>query len=615
MSRYTADSRDHVRDAVDMVALVESKVELRRAGVNSYFGRCPFHDEHTPSFHVRPDEKHYHCFGCSESGDPFDFVMQVEGLDFKQALESLADRFGVTLQTEEEAPEVAAERARRERLYGLLNRAATYYERQLWESGEARAARDYMIGRGFDEGTLREFRVGYAPGAWERIVRGSRGAGFADEELLAVGLAQPRRGHSDQLLDRFRARIMFPTSDSRGRVRGFGARTLANPGEGAQNPGPKYLNTSDGLLYHKREVLYGISLARSAAAKAGRMVLAEGYTDVIALHQAGVRNSVGIMGTSLTKEQVAELVKLVGVLELCLDADRAGQEAIVRAAQLCAESKLELRVVPLPRGADPGELIATEGPEALSERVATSMPYVVFEVQRILELADLGSAEGKDRAIAELRRPLAPLGQSVLRDELVRRAAGRLALSESRLTTLLVQSRSGSGAGFRGRGSSAPDPGHAAAPSTQTVGVLDQGVRSERSFLAMCVAAPTPGELALAAIDPEEHLTSTVLRRAARQLAGRLASPLSELPADDEELARVVAELVARAGRGGRVGADQLEHARLLLELSRVERELARATGPAASPAPGKGIVELARRRQDVREAIRSVVSRIERAG
>ena len=603
MSRYTADSRDRVRDAVDMVALVESKVELRRAGVNSYFGCCPFHDERTPSFHVRPDEKHYHCFGCSESGDPFDFVMQSEGLDFKQALESLADRFGVTLQTEEEAPEVAAERARRERLYALLNRAATYYERQLWESAQAGAARDYMIGRGFAEETLREFRVGYAPDSWERIVRGSRVAGFADEELLGVGLAQPRRGRSEELLDRFRARIMFPTSDARGRVRGFGARTMRH------DQGPKYLNTSDGQLYHKREVLYGISLARSTAAKAGRMVLAEGYTDVIALHQAGVRNAVGIMGTSLTKEQVAELVRLVGVLELCLDADRAGQDAIVRAAQLCAESKLELRVVPLPRGADPGELIVTEGAEALRERVARSVPYVVFEVERILERADLDSAEGKDRAIVELRRPLAPLGQSVLRDELVRRSAGALALSEARLTTLLVEDGPGARAGFRSRGAAGPGP------PTRTAGVIDQSVRSERSFLAMCVAAPNPGELALAAIDPDVHLTSAVLRRAARHLAGRLAAPMSELPADDEELARVVAELVARAGRGSRVGADHLEHARLLLELGRVERELARATAPAASPAPGHGIVDLARRRQDVREAIGGVVSRIERAG
>src|SRR5262249_47819461 len=154
----------------------------------------------------------------------------------------------------------------------------------------ARAAREYLIGRGFAEQTLREFRVGYAPDSWERIVRGSRGAGFADDELLAVGLAQAKRGRRDEPIDRFRARIMFPTSDARGRVRGFGARTMSD------DRGPKYLNTSDGPLYHKREVLYGISLARSAAAKAGRMVLAEGYTDVIALHQAGVRNAVGIMG-------------------------------------------------------------------------------------------------------------------------------------------------------------------------------------------------------------------------------------------------------------------------------------------------------------------------------
>ncbi|MCL2419954.1 MAG: toprim domain-containing protein, partial [Conexibacteraceae bacterium] len=499
-------------------------------------------------------------------------------------------------------------RARRERLYTLLNRATTYYERQLWESAEARAARDYLAGRGFAEQTLREFRVGYAPDAWEQIVRGSRGAGFTDEELLAVGLAQPKRGRADELLDRFRGRIMFPTGDPRGRVRGFGARILAHP------PGdhtPKYMNTSEGPLYHKREVLYGISLARSAAAKAGRMVLAEGYTDVLALHQAGIRNAVGIMGTSLTKEQVGELVRLVGVLELCLDADRAGQDAIVRAADLCAESKLELRVVPLPPGADPGELIATEGVEALRDRVATSVPYVVFEVERILERADLDSAEGKDRAIVELRRPLGPLGQSVLRDELVRRSAGRLALSETRLAMLLADGRRSTGAGFRGRGTAGPDPGQIAVTAT---GVLDQGVRSERSFLAMCVAAPTPGELALAAIDPDVHLTSAVLRRAARHLTGRLAAPLSGLPAGDEELARVVAELVSRASRGSRVGADQLEHARLLLELGRIERELARVTGAAAAPAPGHGIVELARKRQDVREAIGRAVARIERA-
>ena len=190
VSRYTADSRDRVRDAVDMVALVSSKVELRRAGVNSYFGCCPFHDERTASFHVSPDEKLYHCFGCAESGDPFDFVMQIEGLDFKGALESLADRFGVTLATEEEDPAAAAARARRERLYSLLTRAATFYARYLWAAQEAAPARDYLSARGFTEETLREFRVGYAPVAWDRLVLASRKAGFTNDELLAAGLAQ-----------------------------------------------------------------------------------------------------------------------------------------------------------------------------------------------------------------------------------------------------------------------------------------------------------------------------------------------------------------------------------------------------------------------------------------
>ncbi|HWE34686.1 MAG TPA: CHC2 zinc finger domain-containing protein, partial [Solirubrobacteraceae bacterium] len=190
MTRYTADSRDRVRDAVDMVALVSARTELRRAGVNSYFGLCPFHQERTASFHVRPDEKHYHCFGCQASGDPFDFVMETEGLDFKGALETLANRFGVQLQTEAEDPAAVSRRERRERLHTLLGRAAAYYARYLFESGEAAPARDYLRQRGFADETLKAFRVGYAPSAWDRMLLASRKAGFSDEELLAIGLAQ-----------------------------------------------------------------------------------------------------------------------------------------------------------------------------------------------------------------------------------------------------------------------------------------------------------------------------------------------------------------------------------------------------------------------------------------
>jgi DNA primase len=607
-----------------MVALVSAKLDLRRAGANSYFGCCPFHDERTPSFHVSPDEKLYHCFGCSESGDPFDFVMHTEGIDFKGALEFLADRFGVPLQTEEEDPAAAAARERRERLYSLLTRAATYYSRYLWEAREATAAREYLVGRGFTEEILREFRVGYAPSAWDRMLLASRRAGYSDEELLAAGLAQRSRSRPGSVYDFFRSKIMFPTADSRGRVRGFGARTM----ESGQMP--KYINTPDGDLYHKREVLYGIDLARSAAAKAGRMILVEGYTDVLALHQARIRNSVGIMGTSLTQEQVRELGRLVGVVELCLDADAAGQDAAMRAARVAGDANLELRVVPLPPGRDPGDVIAQEGAEGLAQRVKESVPFVVFEVGRVLERAELGSAEGKDRAIAELRPVLATVPASVLRDELVQRVAGALELSEARLVTLLSAApgrsaesgrsprpgRSGNGqrmnGGTSGDGGShaGRDPRGPDAPGTGSAGPppLDRALRSERAFLAMCLAAPDAGAAALSALVPEEMFSSLLFRRVARHLRGRTDSPLSELPPEDDELARTVADLVNRAARGGEVTADHLEHSRLLLELARLDRAIVRAR---AERQPG--ITDLARQRQQVKSAIGNVVSRIEK--
>ena len=187
MTRYTDDSRERVREAVDMVALVSARTELRRAGVNSYFGICPFHEERTGSFHVSPDERLYHCFGCQASGDAFKFVMETEGVDFSGALETLAQRFGVELQVEAEDPQAAARRERRDRLQTLVDRAAVYYARYLWEAREAADARDYLLGRGLGEETLREFRVGYAPSAWDRMMLASRRAGFTDEELLTVG--------------------------------------------------------------------------------------------------------------------------------------------------------------------------------------------------------------------------------------------------------------------------------------------------------------------------------------------------------------------------------------------------------------------------------------------
>jgi DNA primase len=610
VSRYTGDSRDRVRDAVDMLALISSKVELTRRGHDSYFGCCPFHDERTASFHVRPDEKHYHCFGCSESGDPFTFVMLTEGLDFKGALESLADRFGVKLETEDESPEAAARRQRRERLYSLLDRAATFYERYLWEAQEAEPARRYLRERGFNEEIVREFRVGYAPQSWDRLVAASAKAGYSADELLAADLAQRKKARPDQLIDRFRGRLMFPTADARGRVRGFGARTMGN------DDGPKYMNTAEGEVYRKREVLYGIAEARPQAAREGRMILCEGYTDVLALHQAGVTNAVGIMGTSLTDEQVAELVRVVKVLDLCLDADNAGKRAMERAAKVCADSGLQLRVVPLPVGADPGELIAREGAEALRELIAASAPYVVFQVGRVLEAADLSGAEGKDRAIAELRPVLARVPASVLRDELVRTAAGALGIPEARLVTLLDQTPAAAPLAAGGMALSRPasdvddgypDP-YRERPPVVTPPRL-QRPEPERSFLAMCVASPDIGAAALARIDPEVLLFDDVLRRAARFLRIHLPGELPDPPGDDPELIFVLDDLRARAGRGRNVNVDELEHARLVLERDRLRREIRylREHGGA-----GGTLAKLSAEQQDVLTTIKTVVTRLE---
>jgi DNA primase len=424
---------------------------------------------------------------------------------------------------------------------------------------------------------------------------GSRRAGFTDEELLAAGLAQRSHTSPGRIFDRFRERIMFPAADARGRVVGFGARAMRT------NQPPKYLNTSDSELYHKRSVLFGIDLARATAARAGRMVLVEGYTDVLALHQAGLRNSVGIMGTSLTEKQVAELERVVGasgILELCLDADQAGQDAMLRAARLAETRRLDLRVVPLPAATDPAELIQLEGADRLRDRVEKSVPFVVFHVDRILERADTSSAEGRDRAIAELAPALKlDAFSGSLREELPRRISNRLGLSERRLAALLEAAESVQ------RGDR-PQPA-----KTPRADLVDPAIRTERGFLVLCVALPEAGRRALQSIDPEQHLTSERLRRAARHLVGQTEMPLSGLSPDDAELAEVMADLVARAGRAGEVTVEQLEQQRLLLERARLERAIRRAREEG-----GPGIGDLAREREHVMGEIRAIDARMEKA-
>jgi DNA primase len=569
VARYTDDSRDRVRDAVDMVDLVGSRVDLRRAGVNRFEGLCPFHDERTPSFGINPAEKLYYCFGCGAGGDAIKFVQETEGVGFAGALEYLADRYGVAMEVVEEDPAAAQRRAERERLLELLERTAAFYVRYLWDSEEAAHAREYLAGRGLDEGALREFRVGYAPSAWDKVLVASRRAGFTDRELVAAGLAQRAKGEG-RTYDRFRRRIMFPLCDQRGRVLGFGARAMG------VDQKPKYLNSSDGVVYHKGRHLFGADIARAPAAKAGAVIVAEGYTDVIAMHQAGLRHTVGLMGTALTDEQVGELARLAPTVLLALDADAAGQEAMLRGARVAARRKLALRVVPLPPGSDPADLVGQEGARAMADRVDASVPFVRFRVERELVAGDLSSAEGKDAVIAALRPVFAQIPASAMREDLVGLVADRTELAPALVASWLAQGAAAAQPPGPSGGNGAPQRRPAMAQPA-----LDAAGRAERAFLSQCLASPAAGRAALDEMDLEAEFSSDLTRRAAAHVRGQLAGGGSALPEGDEELARLVAALAVLSG-GMRNSEAAVEGERLSLEVQRVKREIEVAKAAAA---------------------------------
>jgi DNA primase len=613
MARYTDESRERVRDAVDFAELVGARTELKPAGVRRLQGLCPFHDERTPSFGIDPVEKLYHCFGCGAGGDLFQFVMETEGLDFGAALESLAERYRVPLERETEDPRDGARRQRRERLLALLERTAAYYVRVLWESPEAAGAREYLAGRGLKEDALRAYRVGWAPDAWDRVLSGSRSAGYSDEELLATGLVQQsRRG----LIDRFRGRITFPLADERGRVLGFGARAMKPDQQ------PKYLNTSDGEMFHKGRIVYGADLARAAAARAGRVVLVEGYTDVIALHQAGVPETVAQMGTALTENQIDAIARLAPKALFCQDPDSAGQKSVARGIAALrghnagrSTRAVEFRIVRLPAKQDPADVVLTAGAEEMRRLLETAVPIERFEVERALEQP----AATTDEILAEAVRTIAPMPVSVLRDELVKLVADRLGIGVQLVSDALRAPATGTPAPWGGRpwdagGSRRPWNGGSrggrggrdrlrpAAPPPEPVdprAVLLRRQQSEEAFLAYCIAMPEEGERRLAEVDVDDYFSSPTSRKAAVYLRGRLRRPGASLPSGDEDLARLVAKLTVEANRIEATPA-KLELEALQLDLHRLERHISNARLSGTT-----GVSALAVERQRVLDEIR----------
>ncbi len=558
MALFTRGSVERVKDAIDMVELVGARTDLRRVGTR-HVGLCPFHDERTPSFSVNAEHGLYHCFGCGASGDAISFVRETEGLDFAEAIEHLADRYGVELEREDEDPQAEEGRRRRERLMRLLDRTATFYARYLWDSDEARAARHHLAARGLDEQVLRAFRVGYAPSAWNRVLLAGQRDGYAPAEMVAAGVAQTGRrgGH----FDRFRARITFPLADARGRVLGFGARAVRDSQK------PKYLNSSENELYRKGRHLFGIDRARAAAARVGRVIVVEGYTDVLALHGAGLEESVAIMGTALTPEQLTELGRAATTVLMALDADASGQEAMLRAAKAATERGMELRVVALPEGSDPAELVAADGAPGFERLLEGALLVPEFEARRVLDAADVGTAHGRDRAL-ELLRPLvaATPERSVVRDELVRQVSDRLEVPASYLAV-----GGTNGASLAARVPASEQAARAAVanrraqPRANTPSEL-----SERAFLAMCVGQPRLGRELLQHVG-EDHLSER-MQPVREHLLEHLDDPLSDLP-DEEPVAALVTE-IAMLAESEPSSEPILRLSFLQLELRRVERAL-----------------------------------------
>jgi DNA primase len=380
-----------VKQRLDIVELVSEYVTLQKAGRN-FKGLCPFHSEKHASFFVFPEQQSWHCFGaCGTGGDIFSFIMKKEGIDFGQALRLLAQRGGIIL-SPFEAPG-KAEDEKKERLFQINEAAAEYYHHLLSSTKAGEAARSYLSKRNFKHETIKEFRLGFSPDAWEIMKKYLLGKGYTEKELVEAGLIiEKEEGGS---YDRFRNRLMFPICDDQGRVTGFGARVL-------DDSLPKYINSPQTSIFDKSSSLYGIDRAKSAIRKKNLVIIVEGYMDVLTAHQHGWQNVVGSMGTSLTEKQVEGIKRLTSNITLALDADIAGEEATLRGRAILAYSNAEANVILLPPGKDPDEVIS-ENPALWEKLVEQAMPILDFAFQSVLSKVDINKARDKSLAVQKLQ--------------------------------------------------------------------------------------------------------------------------------------------------------------------------------------------------------------------
>ena len=401
---YPRDEIDRVRERTDLVELASEITKVKRSG-RSVMAVCPFHQEKTPSLSIDGARGLYHCFGCGKSGDVFRWVQETQSVDFRDAVELLARRAGVTLT---EAPGAARRRGRREVLIKATTAAVDYYTNRLKRADDAASARSYLRNRGYDADIVDRFEIGFSPPEWDALTRHLTQQGFTEKTLMAAGLSsRSRRG---RLIDRFRGRVMFPIRDLRGDPVGFGARLL-------EGEGPKYLNSPETPIYHKSRLLYGLDRAKSGIVTGGEAVVVEGYTDVIAFHLADMPVAVATCGTALGEEHLDLLRRFTERVVLAFDADEAGAGAALRGFEQSVPGDLDLRVAALPPGRDPADLVFDGDVSALVKSVESSIPLLQFRLESELARFDLTEAEARGRAVGAAAALVALHPDAVVRHE------------------------------------------------------------------------------------------------------------------------------------------------------------------------------------------------------
>jgi DNA primase len=433
MAKIKEDDIDALRERADIVEVVSAHSQLKRSGAHTFKGLCPFHSEKTPSFQVDAAKGLWHCFGCGEGGNVYHFVQKVENLPFPEAVEWLARRFGFELRYEEtRAGDRSAARGVKARIVEANEAAARFFHEQLFTSPDAAAARTYLESRGFGREVAQRWQLGYAPGR-NALARRLLSKGFAQEEVVQADLARVS-DRDGSLYDTFRQRITFPTWNLQGDVVGFGARAL-----GDQQP--KYLNTSETPVFSKSRVMYGLNRAKSAIARGAALVV-EGYTDVIALHEAGVVEAVATNGVALGDTHFEQLKKFSSRAVLMFDADAAGTGATERGFGIHHRIGMEVLVAPLPPGRDPADVVKSDGEEGIRKVIDAAQPLLEFKLEQTLAKLPLDTPEARSHAVRQACEVLGLHPDPIARHEYAFMAARRIGVDPEVVHRALDEERS-----------------------------------------------------------------------------------------------------------------------------------------------------------------------------